>query len=284
MQSEAFAAHIRWMKIRGLADDTVAQRKAVMRRMAAHFDGKPLLAITEEELTSWAEGLVERLARATRAVYISNVREFYKWCYAEHRIPADPAANLPVPRVSPRKPRPISEDELVLAISQCDGAVRAWLVLAAWCGLRAKEIAWLRAENVRLHSEPPYILVASDATKGRRERIVQLSPFAAEEMERQRLPARGLCWRNARSVNISPGLVSQVCNRYLHGLGIDDTLHTLRHRFGTQVQRAVRDLRVTQELLGHTSPATTAGYTDVSDLDKYRAVSMIPSPQRPDAA
>lgn len=54
-------------------------------------------------------------------------------------------------------------------------------------------------------------------------------------------------------------------NTYLRSVGVDDTFHSLRHRYGTQVyELSGFDLRLTQELLGHASPATTAIYTKVN--------------------
>jgi integrase/recombinase XerC len=262
------------MRLRGLSPDTIAQRTGVLMRLAAAHGGRPLLTLTEEELMAWADELAGRLAAATRAVYVSNVRSFYGWCHAEGRIPVNPAAALPVPRAPQRQPRPITEQQLAVAIENAAGRVRVWLILAAWCGLRAKEIAWLRAENIRLKDNPPYLLVAD--TKGRRERVVPMPPFVVAELTRYQLPQRGLCWHTLDGRPVSPNAVSWITNKYLHELNIDDTLHSLRHRFGTQVQRAVRDLRVTQELLGHTSPATTAGYAQVADADKYRAVTRLP--------
>jgi site-specific recombinase XerD len=55
--------------------------------------------------------------------------------------------------------------------------------------------------------------------------------------------------------------VSQVVNGYLHGIGIVDTAHTIRHWYGTNIYRITRDLRLVQEMMGHESPATTAIYT-----------------------
>jgi site-specific recombinase XerC len=55
--------------------------------------------------------------------------------------------------------------------------------------------------------------------------------------------------------------VSQIVNNWLHAHGIDHTLHTARHYFGTKVYAASSDLRLTQELMGHSNPGTTAGYT-----------------------
>lgn len=56
-------------------------------------------------------------------------------------------------------------------------------------------------------------------------------------------------------------------------LGIPDTFHATRHRFGTLVYRASRDIRTTQQALGHVSPANTARYTAV-DVDDMRAAVL----------
>ncbi len=53
-------------------------------------------------------------------------------------------------------------------------------------------------------------------------------------------------------------------------LGIDGRAHALRHRFGTETYRASRDIRVVQELLGHASPQTTAGYAAYSRQGRGR--------------
>ena len=54
--------------------------------------------------------------------------------------------------------------------------------------------------------------------------------------------------------------ISRKGNKFLHSLGIASTMHTLRHAFATKVYRASKDLRLTQELMGHSSPQTTAVY------------------------
>lgn len=277
MQSETWRAHVRYMRMQGLSgESTITARTGVMRRLADACGGRPLTELTETDLMTWAESL-QPLALASRAVYLSHVRKFYAWCYADHRIPSDPAASLPRPRVPRRKPRPIPEFELAMAVDSAT-RVRAFLVLGAWCGLRAKEIALLRAENIRLNDQPPYILVTAEATKGHQERIIPLSEFVVAELRSQDLPFKGLCWKTLDGRPLTPAYVSKLCNRHLRDLGIGETLHQLRHRFGTQAQRSGHDIRITQELLGHRSPVTTAGYAEVADLDKYRVVSRLPSP------
>ena len=75
---------------------------------------------------------------------------------------------------------------------------------------------------------------------------------------------------------VTPHLVSKLCNEYLHDIGIDDTLHSLRHWFATSVYvSSGRDLRATQELLGHESPASTQIYTYVDPGTLTLAVEGI---------
>lgn len=75
-----------------------------------------------------------------------------------------------------------------------------------------------------------------------------------------------------------PSRVSQLSNAHLHGCGIRETLHQLRHRFGTLTYQATRDLRLVQELMGHADPASTAGYAAHCPSAGVAAVEALPVP------
>ena len=75
---------------------------------------------------------------------------------------------------------------------------------------------------------------------------------------------------------IRPWSVSGKAAAYLRSLGIDATIHQLRHRFDTAVyQTSGKDLRTTQELLRHVSPVSTAIYTWVNPGDAREAVDAL---------
>jgi integrase len=73
----------------------------------------------------------------------------------------------------------------------------------------------------------------------------------------------------------APEVISRTISGWFRSLGLPYTAHQLRHRFGTEAYEATSDALVVQELLGHSSPLTTAGYTKVRDGRKREAVDAM---------
>lgn len=272
------AAHLEWMRLRGMAASTARRREVVLGWVAAGL-GKPLLEASAGELLAWRKGL--RVAPDAAAVYVSHVTQFYRWATERGLIGGSPAVGLPVPRRARRLPRPVAESDLMMAVAAARPRIRPWLVLAGWAGLRAVEIAGLRREHVLDTARPPVILIADGATKGHRERIVPVSGFVLAELGPV-LPAKGWVFRrhDGRCGPNTPAHLSHLANDHLHGCGIAATLHQLRHRFATELYRATHDLRLVQELLGHRHPVSTAGYTAYDAAAAVAGVEAIPAPRQ----
>lgn len=272
----AVDAHIEQMRMRGLAPMHVLKRKRVLCHLQATLD-TPLLDATPAGLERWRAGLT--VAPATVAHYVSAVRCFYAFCVERRFIRSSPAASLPAPRVRKGLPRPIGEDALMRALATAPPRIRPWLVLAAWAGLRSQEVARLRGEDVVL-KPAPLLIVSAFAAKGGRERVVPLSPFVVAELIAAGLPARGWVFTRMdgrRGAN-QPWVISQLSNEHLHDCGLTDTLHSLRHRFGSATYQASRDLRAVQDMMGHADPATTAIYTAFAESAATAAVAALPVP------
>jgi len=274
---DVIALHLRHLELLGRAPETIACRRRALTRMQQLL-GVPLLEASGEDLAVWRATL--NVGPGTVAGYVSHARSFYEWARLTCRYDGNPAAGLPVPKQGRTLPRPITEADLLAAVTGAPPRIRPWLVLAAYAGLRAKEIALLRRECVRETARPPALLIALSATKGHRERVVPLSRFCLGELLDHGLPRSGYVFRRADGLPgpNTPSRVSQVANNWLRGAGIDATLHQLRHRFGTQVYAVDHDLRLTQELLGHARPSTTAGYAAWDQASAAATVEALPAP------
>lgn len=173
-------------------------------------------------------------------------------------------------------PRPLPEDDLTKALAQADDRMRAWLCLGAFAGLRCQEIAGVKRTDVLLDRDPP-LLVVMDA-KGGHQRLIPLHPSVLDAFRRLPLPRDGYLFSHfeGRSRHIEPWSVSHKVGQHLRACGIDASAHQLRHRFGSAIYAASRDIRITQELLGHQSPATTAVYAAWNPTDAAAAVLALP--------
>lgn len=256
------------MRLRGLAARTVEHRLKVLGLLARHA-GKPLLQCTPADLDAW-QGSLGYLALESRKSYVSQVRQFYRWAVDAGLLDASPADVLILPQVPRGVPRPISERDLERALAAARPLIRLWCELAAFAGLRASEIAAVERGDLLDEADPPTLIVRG---KGSKTRVVPMPPRLLRSLRRYGLPPRGRLFRATGKA------VSLACNRHLHRLGMAATLHSLRHRFATQLyQHSGRDIRMVQEMLGHSSPTTTAVYTQVDASRAAPAVAAIDHP------
>jgi integrase len=282
---KAVREHLRHLKLEGCSEHTIYHRERILIRLARALP-VPLTETTADMLYDWRENLKTAngrdLADSTVICYVSHVKEYYKFLAERGVIAADPATRIPVPKMPRRQPHPISEQDLIRAVAAAPPFIRICLDLAGWGGLRAKEIARLRTDCVRLTGEQPHLLVLPDATKGRTERTIPLPPFLVAELERAAhlFSPQGFAFRDALGRPVKPSFVSRKCNQHLHDLGIASTLHSLRHRYGTHVVH-ISGLQVGQKLLGHGSFTTTAGYAAIDMSALAPTVNAIPSPLPP---
>jgi integrase len=278
-ECQILGRHLQWLALRGHSPLTVMSRRNALARMGRALS-VPVVEASAADLYAWRAGL--GVTDGVIAQYVSHALQFYGWAVTEGLREDNPAKGLPVPRMSRRLPRPVSEADLMAALSGARPRIRPWLVLAGWCGLRACEIAGLRRDSVLDNATPPVLIVRADATKGRRERVIPLSGFVLDELRLAGLPASGYVFRrcDGQAGPNKPWMISHLAAESLRNEGVSATLHCLRHRFLTMTYRSSRDLRLVQELAGHQSPATTAGYAAYDQPSAAAAVEALPVPRR----
>lgn len=251
------ADYRRDLQRRGLAASSIDKRLRLLRRIEDWLE-HPLVEATTDEIEVWLDEL--GLADRTRYAYVSHVACFFRWAVITKRADHDPTLEIVRPKVGRLLPRPIPDGDLAVAFECAGPKMRAWLTLGAYGGLRCQEIAYLERSEVREQHAPPILVVLHG--KGRKQRVVPLAVDVENALNYYGLPSSGPVFPHPtnRKIPVEPWRVSQDIGRYLAGLGIHATAHQLRHWFGTNVYGRTGDLRLTQELLGHSNPSTTAGY------------------------
>jgi site-specific recombinase XerD len=228
-----------------------------VRRFVRHVGVEPIDA-TPEQCVEWYNSLTCSIP--SRAVELSHVRGFCKWSVRFGHRPTDPTALLDPPKRLKRYPRPLAQsllDEALLHASR-EPRLNAILALAGYAGLRAIEISKLKWADI--HEGAIHVVDG----KGGKQRIIPMHPIVAQALAR--MPRTYSEYVFAKLIDdpespVTAGRISNMANSYLHGIGISESLHSLRHSFATRCYQASHDLRMVQDLLGHNSPATTALYT-----------------------
>lgn len=265
--------HCRWMMRAGRAARTVKVRRMHMQFLVDYLGRDPVDA-TQLELEAWQDTQPIDQLRFKTAV----IRPYFDWLHKRGIRADNPAALLVTPKAKRGLPRPISFESLERAIRTAPTPrLQAWLILAAYGGLRAKEIAHLEMACFE-PNEWGGMFLRLTRTKGEHARVSAL-PAWAWELIKPALAPDGLCFRRERgSGPVTPQQVSQLSNDWLHKSGTGSTLHTLRHWAGSS-GIGVEDVRVVQDFLGHASPTTTAIYTAVQPR---RIAEMVNTFRRPD--
>lgn len=252
-------------------------RRVQLRAVAHDLAPTALDQVTEDDLYAWATRL--RGAPETRASYIAAVRGLYRWMSTKARPRLrsdDPAAILDRPRVPVRPPRPMLDGNYDLAIRAADGnqEMLAWLALAGCSGLRCCEIAWLQVTDISPLPNGQGLLRFEG--KGGKVRTVPVGTAVMALLRPAMARRRGPVFRRPTDGRAhSPDRVSQLINRHLRDLGIDETAHQIRHRFGSDYHRADGDIFRQARLMGHRSVDTTLGYTATEPIDAVQFIELL---------
>lgn len=268
-----YAVH---MRRRGLAHDTIERRESALRSFARWLDPRDLLDVTAEDIEVFLDSRRvngRRIVNRTRYHWLSHLHKFYEWAEREGLIERDPTLDIERPKMKRLLPRPISEDDLALAIGKADRQMAAWFALGGYAGLRAGEVARLDVDDVLTHDGALRIL----AGKGISDRIVPMHDMVRELLEDWGLPKRGRVFTREQGGAWPPKYVSRYAGAFLRELGINATFHQCRHRFGTKTYEICQDIRVVAELMGHRSTDTAAGYVAYSQAGARAAVLALPS-------
>ena len=281
---------------RGLADHTVA---AYRRDLAGYLAWLTDRGVTDADAVTpalVAEFAAERAAAvpppaaSSLARLQSSVRGLHRHLVREGIVDTDPAGRLRPPRQPQRLPKALTVDQVERLLDAAGPAPgsdlpaeparvrdRALVELLYATGARVSEVVQLDVDDLA-HGD-----VLRVRGKGSKERIVPVGSFARAAVDaylaraRPEMAARGRgtprLFLGVRGAPLSRQSAWAVIQQAADAADLTAHVspHTLRHSFATHLLQGGADVRVVQELLGHSSVATTQIYTHVS-VDALRDV------------
>jgi len=269
---------IRYLEIeRDVSSHTLRAYRKDLEKFFEHIKAEPASIDMMDVRGFIAEQIKEGLNKTTVSRRLACIRSFFKFLYKEGYVKTNPAklvSNLKVPKLLPRF---LSVDDVFSLVEKPEGIGfipvrdKAILELLYSSGLRVSELSGLNIDDLNIKE---YMIKVRG--KGKKERIVPVGSKAVDAIksymvERVLLKSKDLAlFLNRLGTRLTDRGVRRIVVKYAKALTLKGQIgpHTLRHSFATHLLQGGADLRIIQELLGHSSLSTTQKYThlDITHL------------------
>ena len=289
---------------RGLSKNTIAAYRRDLNSYLGYLEKHGIhgaSSITESEITGYLTAISESgiLSANSVARMLAGVRGLHRFWLFESITDGDPSSMVKPPKLPKRLPKAITISEIEKLIEASgpdpkkleDGEPdlarvrdRAILELLYATGARISELTALNLDDL---VDPTMVRLFG---KGSKERIVPVGSYAQSALEVYFVRARPVLVKkgkgtpavflNQRGGRLSRQSAWQIISDAADAAKIPSEVspHTLRHSFATHLLEGGADVRVVQELLGHSSVATTQIYTLVT-VDALREVYATSHPR-----
>jgi integrase/recombinase XerD len=270
-KAKDYRLFVLWCEDRGLTRPTDVTKRLLERYQRHLFyvrkpDGKPL-------------------SLQRQSTQLTHLKGYFAWLCRENLLPANPAADVIMPRQSVRLPREtlsVTQVEKTLAVPDTTTLMglrdRALLEVLWATGLRRAEAAKLSLYDVSFEKGTVFVREG----KGRKDRVVPLPPRAQAWCQRYLEDVRprlstaqdaGAFFLSEAGEALALDTLSNVVRGHLVKAGFvgRGSCHLFRHACATQMLEGGADVRFVQELLGHASLETTQVYTRVT-ISKLKEV------------
>ncbi|WP_456433085.1 site-specific tyrosine recombinase/integron integrase [Thermosulfuriphilus sp.] len=268
---------------RNASPETIRAYQGDLNHLGASLGWPKIEAIGEKDLRAFLARELMDHSRATVMRRAATLKSFFSFLRRRRVISHNPARGLKLPRQRRSLPGYLTVDEVFALLDHPEKKQRrfslrdqAILELLYGTGLRVSEVSGLNLEDISF--EPGLVRVYG---KGGKERLVPLGKTAQKALK-DWLKERGLYLKdpkeralflNCRGRRLSARSIHRLVRKRGRQAGIHRPLHPhlLRHSYATHLLEGGADLRAIQEMLGHSSLATTQRYTHL-DLRHLMAI------------
>jgi integrase/recombinase XerC len=242
-----------------------------------------------ELIKEWVIDLKKKnISNTTIARRISSVKVFFGFLVKRNFIETNPTLKLITPKLNKVLPNVLGQKQAEQLLTQAanleveeeieEVRIRDYAILEVLysTGIRVSELVGLDLDDINFSN-----LTLKVLGKGRKERIVPFGIPAKDAIDMYLTESRNkfidkktqALFVGQRGNRLNVRQVRRILNKAMHQIenGKEISPHDLRHSAATHMLEAGADLRIVQELLGHSSLATTQKYTHVT-IERLREV------------
>ena len=294
MASDHLADFFNYLSIeKGLASNTISAYRLDIEKFFHYLSTNQisLEQVTQEQLSSyvaWLRGMENtefKIGESSIARNIISIRSYFTYLAKEHKF-NNPSSNFKPPKIGKRLPKALTIDQVMSMLNIVGSDLissrdKALVELLYATGARVSELINLNTLDIStFDSEAGSTTTVKLKGKGGKERVVPIGSYAVaavnDYLVRSRPTLLKVSTQKALFLNQRGGRLSRqsawnlVANAAQRaGLSDQVTPHSMRHSFATHLLDGGADIRVVQELLGHSSVTTTQIYTLIT-IDHLR--------------
>lgn len=258
------------------SENTINSYVRDLNNFKSYFKNKNLNEINKKDIEKYIVHLNDKLDIRSVSRNISTLKSFYKYLKLNKYVDKNEMELIKNPKIRKSLPKVLSEDEVEKLLNidlndDYDYRNKAMIELMYSSGLRVSELINLKVTDIDLNDD--YVRVFG---KGSKERVIPLSEYAKEALEKYILNHRKEMFKNGQNDylflnNHGKNMTRQGFFKILKkiarekGIKTEFSPHTLRHSFATHLLKYGADLRSIQELLGHSDISSTQIYTHVTN-------------------
>jgi len=278
---EMIESYLKHLARNSFTDATIDGRREILCRLQRQLP-YGVDHTCQDELEEWlhderweaAHPDEERWTQNTKATYWTALKSFYTWA-ADPRdrwLDDNPTLYMTPVRTVRGIARDVEDEQLWRILDEARQPYRLWATIAAFQGLRCIEISRLDREHITEQ------LLRVVKGKGGKPRIHDTDPLVWAAV--QDLPPGPVAVDPRTGTRATAFYVSSTSAVYFRRrLGMPGvSMHRFRHWLGVRTQAAYKDVRVTQEVLGHESLQSTQIYTKATAEQQRAARAMLPRP------
>lgn len=257
-----------YMQATGASTATIRVRVQTLGSLMRHAGKTDPLTLTRRDALAF---LAKPRAQWSKVTYWRCIKAWCVWLAVFEFPHEDLLKGMPTPRAPAGAARPIERVTVnALLASRMTLRTRCYVLLALYCGLRVHEIAKIRGEDFDI--EAGWLTVTG---KGSVTKPIPVHPEIVKLAAQW--PEIGYWFpsNSAPEGHVTARAVSLTIGNALRAVGSRATAHQLRDTAATNFQRQVKDIRLTQALLRHSSLNSTMKYTAVSNSELQDAVRAI---------